>query len=183
MGCTRRGTSAPRYWLSASVLTITSAPSLSAASRPAENARASPEFTGKRSRYVAPAVRATSDVRSIEPSSMTSVSTTSKPGTLRGRAASVSGRCASSLKQGIWMISFTARRQRLTPPARESTRDGRRRDQYVEAHDGSRRGEVAERHRRHTAVVGRHARRGRAANGPAPEDDSRPERERGGRGE
>ena len=50
--------------------------------------------------------RATSIVRSVEPSSMISHSTTSKPGTSRGRSASVAGSVASSLRQGIWMMSF-----------------------------------------------------------------------------
>src|SRR5438034_262311 len=38
---------------------------------------------------------------------MISVSTLSKPGTLRGSSARVSPRTSSSLKQGIWMMSFT----------------------------------------------------------------------------
>ena len=50
--------------------------------------------------------RATSIVRSVEPSSITSHSTSSKPATARGRSASVAGSVASSLRQGIWMMSF-----------------------------------------------------------------------------
>ena len=53
-----------------------------------------------------PSARATSTVRSVEPSSMTSHSTSSMPGISRGRSASVPGSVCSSLKQGIWMISF-----------------------------------------------------------------------------
>jgi hypothetical protein len=56
-----------------------------------------------------PLARATSIVRSLEPSSITSHSTASKPATSRGRSASVTGSVSSSLKQGIWMISFMAR--------------------------------------------------------------------------
>src|SRR4051812_38480972 len=53
-----------------------------------------------------PLARATSTVRSVEPSSITSHSTTSKPGTSRGRSASVTGSVFSSSRQGIWMINF-----------------------------------------------------------------------------
>ena len=53
-----------------------------------------------------PCARATSIVRSVEPSSMISHSTASKPGTSRGRSASVAGSVSSSLRQGIWMMSF-----------------------------------------------------------------------------
>src|SRR4051794_27203029 len=58
-----------------------------------------------------PPSRATAIVRSVEPSSMTSHSTVSKPGTSRGRSANVSGSVSSSLRQGIWMISFIATRK------------------------------------------------------------------------
>ncbi len=37
---------------------------------------------------------------------MTSHSTSSKPSTSRGRSESVTGSDSSSLRQGIWMISF-----------------------------------------------------------------------------
>src|SRR3954469_5738566 len=37
---------------------------------------------------------------------MISHPTTSNPGTCLGRSASVAGSCASSLKQGIWMMSL-----------------------------------------------------------------------------
>ena len=53
-----------------------------------------------------PRSRATSIVRSVEPSSITSHSTASMPGIDRGRSASVSGSVSSSSKQGIWMMSF-----------------------------------------------------------------------------
>ena len=53
-----------------------------------------------------PFSRATSTVRSVEPSSITSHSTASIPSISRGRSASVAGRVSSSLKQGIWMMTF-----------------------------------------------------------------------------
>ena len=53
-----------------------------------------------------PCSRATSTVRSVEPSSITSHSTSSIPGISRGRSASVAGSVCSSSKQGIWMMSF-----------------------------------------------------------------------------
>ena len=77
--------SAPSYWLSASVLTITSAPSLSPASRPAWKAAARPLWLVRRTTWSTPCARATSIVRSVEPSSMISHSTTSNPSTCRGR--------------------------------------------------------------------------------------------------
>ena len=83
--------SAPSYWLSASVLTMTSAPSFRQASRPAWNPAASPLLFVSRTMWSTPLPRATSMVRSVEPSSMTSHSTTSKPSTSRGRSASTSG--------------------------------------------------------------------------------------------
>src|SRR3954453_5643937 len=106
IGWTSRTTSGPWYWLSASVLTITSAPSLSAASRPAWNAEARPLLLVSRTMWSTPCARATSMVRSVEPSSITSHSTASKPGTSRGRSARVDGSVCSSSLQGIWMISF-----------------------------------------------------------------------------
>src|SRR6478735_1943034 len=108
IGATRSGMHDASYWLSASVLTITSAPSLSAASRPAWKPFARPLLLVSRTMWSTPHSRATSIVRSVEPSSMTSHSTVSKPGTSRGRSASVSGSVSSSLRQGIWMISFIA---------------------------------------------------------------------------
>ena len=53
-----------------------------------------------------PAALATAMVWSVLPSSMIIHSTRAKPGTARGRLASVMPRLAASLKQGIWMISF-----------------------------------------------------------------------------
>src|SRR6478672_5798822 len=98
--------SEPMYWLSESVLTMTSAPSFRHASRPAWNPAARPLLFVSRTMWSTPFSRATSIVRSLEPSSITSHSTVSKPATSRGRSASVPGRCSSSLKQGIWMMSF-----------------------------------------------------------------------------
>ena len=71
--------SAALYWLSASVLTITSAPSLRAASTPAWNAWARPLLLVRRTTCSTPCARATSTVLSVEPSSITSHSTASKP--------------------------------------------------------------------------------------------------------
>ena len=110
IGSTSRSMSGPWYWLSASVLTITSAPSLSAASSPAWKLEASPLLLVSRTMWSTPCARATSTVRSVEPSSMISHSTTSKPATSRGRSASVTGSVSSSSRQGIWMISFMGRR-------------------------------------------------------------------------
>ncbi len=106
IGATSFGMSCPSYWLSASVLTTTSAPSLSAASSPAWKPAARPLLFVSLTMWSTPFSRATSIVRSLDPSSMTSHSTVSKPATVRGRSASVSGRVRSSLKQGIWMMSF-----------------------------------------------------------------------------
>src|SRR5215208_6165447 len=105
-GSTRRGMSPPKYWLSASVLTITSAPSLSAASRPAWKPEASPLLFVSRTMWSTPCSRATSIVRSVEPSSMISHSTASKPSISRGSSRRVTGRASSSFRQGIWMMSF-----------------------------------------------------------------------------
>ena len=99
--------SAPTYWLSASVLTITSAPARRLASIPVMNARASPRLTSWLTTWCTPHCRATSTVRSLLPSSITSNSMTSIPGSDRGRSAIVPGSVSSSLKHGIWMISLT----------------------------------------------------------------------------
>jgi hypothetical protein len=83
--------------LSASVLTITSAPRRSPASSPAMNARARPQFRVSVTTWSTPLAFATSAVPSVEPSSITSHSTVSNPATLRGRAARVAGNCSASL--------------------------------------------------------------------------------------
>src|SRR3954451_6167310 len=106
IGATSFGMSAPMYWLSASVLTMTSAPSFRHASRPAWKPAARPLLFVSLTMWSTPCSRATSIVRSVEPSSMISHSTTSMPGTSRGRSASVAGSVDSSLRQGIWMMSF-----------------------------------------------------------------------------
>src|SRR3954449_210776 len=110
IGATSFGMSEPMYWLSASVLTMMSAPSLRHASRPAWKPAASPLLFVSLTMWSTPCSRATSTVRSVEPSSMINHSTTSTPGISRGRSASVAGRVASSLRQGIWMMSFMANR-------------------------------------------------------------------------
>ena len=108
IGAVSFGMSAAWYWLSASVLTMTSAPARSAASMPAANARAKPGSTPDgRCDRPRPAW-ATATVASVLPSSMTSHSTRSKPGTARGRLASVMPSVVASLKQGIWMIRVRA---------------------------------------------------------------------------
>ena len=106
IGATSFGMSPPKYWLSASVLTMMSAPSFSEASSPAWKAAASPLLFVRRTTWWTPCSRATSTVRSVEPSSITSHSTCSMPSISRGRSPSVEGRVSSSLKQGIWMINF-----------------------------------------------------------------------------
>ena len=97
IGATSSGMQDPSYWLSASVLTITSAPARSPASRPVRKALASPRFSPTCTTWSTPSSRATSAVRSALPSSITSHSTTSNPGTSRGRSASVCGSVSSSL--------------------------------------------------------------------------------------
>src|SRR4051812_27011933 len=113
IGSASRGMSEGLYWPSASVLTITSAPSLSAASSPAWKAAASPWLLVSRTRWSTPWRLATSTVRSVEPSSMTSHSTCSKPGTSRGSSASTPGSDSSSFRHGIWMTSFIPRDRRV----------------------------------------------------------------------
>ena len=83
--------SRPSYWLSASVLTITSAPSFRQASSPAWKPVARPLLFVRRTMWSTPCARATSIVRSVEPSSMMSHSTTSKPAHLAGQVAQRDG--------------------------------------------------------------------------------------------
>src|SRR3954453_10521611 len=109
IGAPSFGMSAARYWLSASVLTITSAPSFRPASIPAWKAAASPLLLVSLTTWSTPHSRATSTVRSLDPSSMTSHSTRSKPSTARGSSVRTWGRVASSFRHGIWMTSFIAR--------------------------------------------------------------------------
>src|SRR5213593_2199905 len=85
---------------------MTSAPRRRLASRPAMKPAARPLRRVKRTMWSAPFARATAEVRSVEPSSITSTSTTSMPGMERGTALRVSGSVASSLRQGIWTINF-----------------------------------------------------------------------------
>src|ERR1044071_1136669 len=88
---------------------MTSAPSLSEASRPAWKPDARPLLLVSRTMWSTPFSRATSTVRSVDPSSMISHSTASKPATSRGRSASVTGSVSSSFRHGIWMMSFIRR--------------------------------------------------------------------------
>ena len=78
------------------------------------NAAARPLRRVKRTTWSAPWARATSPVRSVEPSSTISTSTRSMPGIDRGMARSVSGSEASSLRHGIWTISFMVSREGST---------------------------------------------------------------------
>src|SRR5687768_3138254 len=85
---------------------MTSAPRRRQASRPAMKPAASPFLRVKRTMWSAPWARATSEVASVEPSSMTSTSTLSMPSIWRGMAARVPGSVFSSFRQGIWTMSF-----------------------------------------------------------------------------
>src|SRR5690606_8677889 len=105
-GATSSAMSDPEYWLSASVLTMMSAPARRLASMPATKAAARPFRRRNRTTWWAPCARATSDVRSVEPSSTIRISIVSIPGIDRGRSASVAGRVSASFRQGIWMTSF-----------------------------------------------------------------------------
>ena len=97
IGATSAGMSSALYWLSASVLTMMSAPRWMLASSPAMNAHASPRFVRTRTTWSTPCARATATVPSVDPSSTTSHSTTSTPATARGSAASVTASVFSSL--------------------------------------------------------------------------------------
>ena len=127
--------SRPEYWLSASVLTMTSAPSFRHASRPAWKPAARPLLFVSRTMWSTPLSRATSIVRSVEPSSMTSHSTASKPGTSRGRSASVAGSVSSSLRQGIWMMSFMQKGRGRRAGKRQRRRAVHSRPQYLRGRD------------------------------------------------
>ena len=106
MGRIRASMLPPLYWPSPSVLTMMSAPSISARSSPDRNARPSPRLVVWRTMCVTPIDRATSMVRSRLPSSTTSTSIASTPSIRRGRSASVAGSVCSSFRQGICIISF-----------------------------------------------------------------------------
>jgi hypothetical protein len=97
IGRVSAGMSSALYWLSASVLTITSAPCSRQACKPFMNPRARPWLRVWRTTWSTPWARATSTVLSVQPSSMMSHSTLSKPGTSRGRAARAMPRVAASL--------------------------------------------------------------------------------------
>ena len=106
-GSTSRGMSEAGYWLSASVLTIASAPSLSAASSPAWKAVASPRCPVRRTIDAVPARDldravggAVVDHQPLDPV---------EAGELPGSSASTWGSVSSSFRQGIWMISFIGR--------------------------------------------------------------------------
>jgi len=108
-GLTSSPIEAAWYWLSPSVLTMTSARSRSAASRPRRKARASPSRAGARTMWVTPARRATATVSSVEPSSITRTSMDVNPGSDEGSCAIVAASVPSSLWQGIWITSRTVR--------------------------------------------------------------------------
>ena len=98
--------SAATYWLSASTVTITSAPERSAASIPAPKASASPRRRENRTTRVAPCSNAIVAVPSLEPSSTTIVSISSSPGTSAGRSASTRGNVSASSSAGMTTTSF-----------------------------------------------------------------------------
>ena len=77
---------------------------------PAWNAAARPLLLVSRTMWSTPFARATSTVRSVEPSSITSHSTASKPGELSREArAAPRGSVSSSFRHGIWITSFICR--------------------------------------------------------------------------
>src|SRR5829696_2183047 len=94
-----------------------SAPSLRLASSPAWKAAARPLLLVRRTTCSTPCVRATSTVRSVEPSSTTSSSTSSIPSIWRGMSTIVAGSVAASSRQGIWTISFIGALRVSTAPA------------------------------------------------------------------
>ena len=194
IGASSFGMSSPRYWLSASVLTIRSAPSLRLASRPAWKAAARPLLLVRRTMCSTPWSRATSTVRSEEPSSITSSSTESTPGISLGRSAIVSGRVASSLRQGIWMISFTGRSSVAAPvPAKRSAACRRRvdwlTDQSIKVHSRTsgrnrdRRSSDRPPTRGQAPPAGARAGRGRQGQGQPEPDGRRGDRRRRRRGD
>ncbi len=101
IGFTSFSISLPKYWLSASVFTITSAPKERLTSSPVMKAFASPLLCRCLSTWSTPHFFAISTVLSVLPSSIISHSTVSKPGTDLGSSESVTGKLDSSLKQGI----------------------------------------------------------------------------------
>src|SRR5829696_6113037 len=94
-----------------------SAPSLRLASSPAWKAAARPLLLVRRTTCSTPCVRATSTVRSVEPSSTTSSSTSSTPSIWRGMSTIVAGSVVASSRQGIWTISFIGALRVSTAPA------------------------------------------------------------------
>ena len=106
MGAVSKGMSSAWYWLSASVLTMTSAPRSRQACSPFMKPRARPWLRVWRTTWSTPCSSATFTVSSVLPSSMISHSTVSNPATSRGRADRAMPSVSASLKQGIWMMSF-----------------------------------------------------------------------------
>ena len=114
--------SRPSYWLSASVLTITSAPSFSAGVEPGLEAGRE-ALVVRQAHDVVDAVRARDlDRASVEPSSITSHSTVSKPSTSRGRSASVSGSVLLLVEAGDLDDELHAGGDRSTGFAERSSR-------------------------------------------------------------
>ena len=104
------------YWLSPSVLTTMSAPSSSARWTPSWKERPSPRLRACRTKWTTPCSRATSTVRSVDPSSMMSTTISSMPGISRGIVDSTAGRVSSSLRQGTWTTRRTAASPGLRGP-------------------------------------------------------------------
>ncbi len=108
IGATSGAMSAGSNWPSPSMFTTTSAPMASAVRTPLRKVRPRPRLTGWLDTR-APASRASSAVRSVEPSSITSTSTLPMPGMSRGTPATTSVTVRSSLRQG----TITTRRAAL----------------------------------------------------------------------
>ena len=118
IGCTRSAIRSCGYWLSPSVLTTMSAPSSSARCTPSWKDRPRPRLRACRTKWVTPWARATSTVRSVEPSSMISTRISSIPGISRGIVERTRGSVSSSLRQGTWTTRRTVRPSRLGDGAR-----------------------------------------------------------------
>ena len=116
IGWTRSPMRSCGYWLSPSVFTTMSAPSSRARWTPSWNDRPRPRLRAWCTNSVTPCSRATSTVRSVEPSSMMSTMISSIPGISFGIVLSTRGRVSCSFRQGTWTTSFTCRATSLTGP-------------------------------------------------------------------
>ncbi len=94
-------------WPSPSMLTITSAPRRSAASRPVAKAAPTPRLAAWLT-TAAPASRARPAVSSVEPSSTTTTSVESTPSITAGMQPMTSAMVSASLSAGMMTTSFMA---------------------------------------------------------------------------